>query len=842
MAEANLIVKIGGLLDSSLDRATRSAVSRIKNLGAELTSIGSSFSLGITAPIVAFGAAAVNAGKEIESLKLALQSIEGSAAGAERRFRELQEVAKLPGLGVREAVQADLALRAYGLTAERAKEATLAFGNALASAGRGKADLAETVRQFGQLSAAGKLTAENLKPIIERVPQVASILRQQFGVATAEALRDLGVTSQQAIDAIIAGLKELPPVTGGLKNSLENLGDAAEKTLAKWGETLKPFVDRFIEDFANPLLERVESLADSFKELPSSTQTAIVAIAAVAAASGPALLAFGALANSITNVITLYSKLPAAATLATTALSAGPWILLGGSILYAVLQIKEWVSVTKDAQNADRATAQLFFNTIDTLSNAGADMEAFRIKYAELIQQLKNARDLGLPISAASLGVLRAANVELVGLAKTWVPVADGAKKSAAGANALAQGLSSVGKEAQKVNAIRFEDRSLLNAVIAQESAGAVSKTVSRLVELRAELARLPIDAISIPQFAFSSEINLSTRSAKDLVAEISKIPGYTQLVEESWARVAGVIDRIPDSVRVFNRSQNQAAIEAGKQASKEFDKQQKEQERSAREAQRHIERYFHRTAQAIGDVLFSAKTAGQAITQFGREILKSIATAAIEAQLKRLTKMFIDFGTSLGATGIGKVLGGIFGVDLAKNAGGLVIKNATGAAASAAGSAASAAGSVGSAASAATSAAISSVTGIVTAVSSAVTAISSVVSNFQFAAMNKSLDLIEKEVRYSQIHLLHILENSNKYWPWIQYAHDRLRQLVDSGIGVYNAPGHTFNVGGAGGGGGQTINIDLRNSQFGGGTTQESVEQMFTTAARRLALAGGVG
>jgi hypothetical protein len=46
------------------------------------------------------------------------------------------------------------------------------------------------------------------------------------------------------------------------------------------------------------------------------------------------------------------------------------------------------------------------------------------------------------------------------------------------------------------------------------------------------------------------------------------------------------------------------------------------------------------------------------------------------------------------------------------------------------------------------------------------VSAISGVIGNFQMAGMNKTLDLIEKEVRYSQIHLLHILENTNAYLP----------------------------------------------------------------------------
>lgn len=55
---------------------------------------------------------------------------------------------------------------------------------------------------------------------------------------------------------------------------------------------------------------------------------------------------------------------------------------------------------------------------------------------------------------------------------------------------------------------------------------------------------------------------------------------------------------------------------------------------------------------------------------------------------------------------------------------------------------------------------------GAISAVAAAVTAISSVIGNFQMAGMNKSLDLIEHEVRYSQIHLGYILDRANRHLP----------------------------------------------------------------------------
>jgi hypothetical protein len=70
-------------------------------------------------------------------------------------------------------------------------------------------------------------------------------------------------------------------------------------------------------------------------------------------------------------------------------------------------------------------------------------------------------------------------------------------------------------------------------------------------------------------------------------------------------------------------------------------------------------------------------------------------------------------------------------------------------------------------------------------------------VANFQFAAMNKSLDLIEKETRYSQIHLLHLLEKNNEYLPKLKDIFDSLirMELRGGGFGSGNNVQITINT-----------------------------------------------
>lgn len=145
-----------------------------------------------------------------------------------------------------------------------------------------------------------------------------------------------------------------------------------------------------------------------------------------------------------------------------------------------------------------------------------------------------------------------------------------------------------------------------------------------------------------------------------------------------------------------------------------------------------------------------------------GKNLLKSLGEATTSLFIEPATKAIEGFisgvikdllaGKGLGgvlsqAKEIGKELTGIF--------------SAGSGAASTVGGASSSGSGVGGAAASAAGAASSGVLGIVNAISGVATAVSSIVGNFQMAGMNKSLDLIEHETRFSQIHLKELVERA---------------------------------------------------------------------------------
>jgi hypothetical protein len=174
--------------------------------------------------------------------------------------------------------------------------------------------------------------------------------------------------------------------------------------------------------------------------------------------------------------------------------------------------------------------------------------------------------------------------------------------------------------------------------------------------------------------------------------------------------------------------------------------------------------------ARGITDVIFKGGKLGDMFKSVASQAAQSITRLLIEGALAKLSSKILDVGGLFG-----KVFGGGTGaiMSAAPSAAGGAVSSIGGAASSVGGSVASA-----------------GITGIVGAVSGVVSAISGVIGNFQFAAMNKTLDLIEKEVRYSQIHLLYTLEKANEYWPYMKNAWESLvrmesRQMSPAGAGA---------------------------------------------------------
>lgn len=231
------IQKIVGFLGN----ATRGLIAVLKPLATAFA--------GASVALVGFGFAASQVAAEQEALRMSLIAIAGSAEKADEQIRRLREVAKLPGLGFEEAIRGSARLQSVGFDARLAERAMMAFGNALALSGSGKAELDGVLLALQQIASKGKVSAEEILQIAERVPQIRKAMQAAFGTADTEALQQMGITAQEFIPAIIDELSKLPKVTGGMKNAFENLSDSIRIAMGTIGkvinDTFAPAVETF---------------------------------------------------------------------------------------------------------------------------------------------------------------------------------------------------------------------------------------------------------------------------------------------------------------------------------------------------------------------------------------------------------------------------------------------------------------------------------------------------------------------------------------------------------------------------------------------------------------------
>ena len=259
----------------------------------------------VTGPLLALGAGAVKSAMELDSLKRGLTAVAGSSQQAEIQMARLREVAKLPGLGFKEAVQGSVNLQAAGFSALQAEKSLMAFGNALGTVGKGKADLSGVILALSQIQTKGKVAAQEINQLSERVPQIRRVMLQAFGTADTEVLQKMGISSEKFIGKVTEELGKLPQVTGGIQNAFENAQDTINTALVRIGDVLARNLQRPLEN----VLTVIDRGTAVFEKLPPVLQNSIVGFAGVAAAIGPLLLVGGQLATAFSALAPTFAAL-----------------------------------------------------------------------------------------------------------------------------------------------------------------------------------------------------------------------------------------------------------------------------------------------------------------------------------------------------------------------------------------------------------------------------------------------------------------------------------------------------------------------------------------------------
>jgi tape measure domain-containing protein len=334
MAIGKLLLKLG-IDTTNLDKELGKVEKSMTKFGQNMSNLGSTLTQSLTLPIIGVGAAALKSFADMEKLQNGLIAIMGSSEGAAVELEKLRKVAENPGLALPEVVKASASLQSVGMNADAARETITQFGNAVARAGGGAEQFDGVVLALSQISAVGKVTQEDLNQIKERLPEFARVMKEEFGVVTAEGIRELGISSEEFIQRSVGALGNLERANGGLANTFDNLKDNVGASLAELGKAINETLN--LEAVVATFSAGLQRLVDGFKSLNPETQGFIVKAGLIIAAIGPAIFIVGKLISTFGALVGTIKLIRTTILFMTTGIQAAFASLLANPVILGIV-------------------------------------------------------------------------------------------------------------------------------------------------------------------------------------------------------------------------------------------------------------------------------------------------------------------------------------------------------------------------------------------------------------------------------------------------------------------------------------------------------------------------
>lgn len=231
---------------SEFSRGIDTATARTKRFKSEISSMGSGMS-GMVSAIAGMGAgvlsfaAAMNSVKEagkMESFKLSLDAVGDKTQSIEAKLGQLREMAKMPGLDFESAAIGMTRLQAVGFKAGEAQRTITEMANALALVGGSGEDMKGIVIALGQIMSKGKVSAEEIGQIAERLPTIRVAMTQAFGTGESEKIQQMGISAKDFITGLTGALSTMERAGVGINKTMDQVADGAKRISAAVGTSL----------------------------------------------------------------------------------------------------------------------------------------------------------------------------------------------------------------------------------------------------------------------------------------------------------------------------------------------------------------------------------------------------------------------------------------------------------------------------------------------------------------------------------------------------------------------------------------------------------------------------
>ena len=292
----DLIVRVGA--DTrEFNRELGKIQRKIRETSDNIMDMGKAMSMGVTLPIAGLGAAAVKAAADLETMETQFISLTGGAEQAAAMVDQLNQFAAATPFQIEEIAGAARQLLAAGTDISQVNEQLQFLGDIAATSG---ASIEEITAIFAKVQAKGKVELENLNQLAERGIPIFKALSDATGLP-ADKLGAGAVSVQQFNDV----LKGFAQEGGFAAGAMERLSQTAAGKFSTAMDNLKQAgaeIGRVLLPYVTAAIDKVTELAGKFMNLDEGTQKTIVAIAGIAAAIGPAIMAFAAYSKAVAGI------------------------------------------------------------------------------------------------------------------------------------------------------------------------------------------------------------------------------------------------------------------------------------------------------------------------------------------------------------------------------------------------------------------------------------------------------------------------------------------------------------------------------------------------------------
>ena len=309
---------------------------QLKQVSDSLTSFGARLSVGVTAPIVAAGAASIKMASDMDEAVNKVDVVFGEAAKTVHEF-------------------SNTTLTAYGITKSTALDMAALFGDMATSMGFSQEEAAkmstELVALAGNLASFKNVSLDQVETALKSIYTGETESLKNFGIVMTEAnlqayalsqgietttsamdqSEKVALRLQYVLDSTKNAQGDFARTSDSTANQLRILSESLKELAAIAGEELIPMVLPIIKQL-NQIIQKVGQLDDGTKDM-------ITKLAVFAAAFGPVLTVSGKLTGAVGSLIGAYKSLKAAQAAATTgqtALNAAMSANAAGAIASAI--------------------------------------------------------------------------------------------------------------------------------------------------------------------------------------------------------------------------------------------------------------------------------------------------------------------------------------------------------------------------------------------------------------------------------------------------------------------------------------------------------------------------